>query len=89
MPAYLAAHGSHLLYQVEVKPHALALGADNPAGTQRAVHVLEERLPMKHISAIEKKWEYSLRTLVKSTDAGPTGSDESTIMASYEPASAS
>ena len=31
----------------------------------------------------------SQRTLVKSTDAGPTGSDESTMMASYEPASAS
>ena len=41
---HLTAHGSHLLDQVQVEPHALALRADDSAGTQRAMHVLEERL---------------------------------------------
>ena len=92
-PPRLAAHVRHLLDEVQVQPQALALRAHHATGTQRAVHVLEKRLRSGSWHQRSAKQQTHARgaprALVNSTDAGPTGSDESTMMASYEPGSAS
>ena len=93
----LAEHGCDLLDEIQVEPRALTLRADDAARSQCAVHALEERLQTAgrrrgeqcHLPRWMPTGRCAARTFVNRTEAGPTGSEESTMITSYEAGSAS